>query len=112
MTLFGHFLTNHLLFLKYDATNAFRLYDLKKISPNLFLAVRSKSYSFFFESLFILVNNGIQVKEIPIALPNRTHGHSKLSLYEAYRSAMFLFGLAIERLVNPGRFRAVDDSKK
>jgi dolichol-phosphate mannosyltransferase len=106
VTQFGHFLTRNLLFMKYDATNAFRLYDLRKLSPDLFLAVRSKSYSFFFESLFILASNGIKIKEIPISLPNRTHGHSKLSLYEAYRSALFLLSLAVERFFNPGRFRA------
>jgi dolichol-phosphate mannosyltransferase len=106
LTRFGHFLTRHLLRMKYDATGAFRLYNLQRIPPGLFGAVRSKSYSFFFESLFVLSSNGFRVKEIPIVLPSRTYGHSKLSFKEAFRSAMFLFKLSLERTLNPGRFRA------
>jgi dolichol-phosphate mannosyltransferase len=104
MTQFGHFLTRTLLRIKYDATGAFRLYDLRKIPPGLFKAIRSKSYSFFFESLFVLSSNGFQIREIPVVLPSRTYGHSKLSLTEAFRGAMFLLGLSLERLANPGRF--------
>lgn len=105
MTLLGHFLTRNLLRLKYDATGAFRLYDLRQISLNLFQAVRSKSYAFFFESLFVLDSNKLRIREIPVVLPSRTYGHSKLSLFEALRSALFLLSLSVERLANPGRFR-------
>lgn len=105
LTLFAHFLTHVLLGNRYDASGAFRAYDLEKIPRRLFSSVKSKSYSFFFESLFILVNNGYQVNEIPIALPARTYGHSKLNFLEAWRSAKFLFRLAIEKRINPGRFR-------
>lgn len=105
MTRLGHFLTRHLLRVKYDATGAFRLYDLRTIPPRLFKAVRSKSYSFFFESLFVADTNKLRIREIPVVLPSRTYGHSKLSLLEAFRSAMFLLGLSMERLANPGRFR-------
>jgi dolichol-phosphate mannosyltransferase len=105
MTKLGHFLTRHLLRIKYDATNAFRLYDLKSVPPGLFKAVRSKGYSFFFESLFVLDANRMKIREIPIILPNRATGHSKLSLREAFRSGKFLLQLSLERLINPARFR-------
>ena len=105
MTNLGHFLTRHLLRIKYDATGAFRLYDLRKIPHGLFKAVRSKSYPFFFESLFVLSSNGLRIREIPVVLPSRTYGHSKLNTKEAIRGAMFLFSLSMERLANPGRFR-------
>jgi len=109
MTNLGHFLTRHLLRLKYDATGAFRLYDLRKIPHSLFKAVRSKSYSFFFESVFVLSSNGLKIKEIPVVLPSRTYGHSKLSLLEAFRGAVFLFRLSVERVASPGRFRVGRD---
>jgi dolichol-phosphate mannosyltransferase len=104
LTAFGHFLTLNMLGMKYDATGAFRLYDLRTIPASLFAKVRSKSYSFFFESLFVLSTNQIRIREIPIVLPSRTAGHSKLSFFEAYRSTMFLFKLSVERLIYPGRF--------
>ena len=37
-----------------------------KISQQVFSKVESSSYSFFFESLFILHNERIRIKEIPI----------------------------------------------
>jgi dolichol-phosphate mannosyltransferase len=105
LTQLGHFLTLHLLQIKYDATNAFRLYDLTTIPPELFKLVRSTSYSFFFESLFVLAHNRISIREIPVILPNRTAGQSKLSWSEAFRSGRFLLKLALERWINPKRFR-------
>ena len=105
MTNFGHYLTRKLLHLRYDATGAFRLYDLRALPSVLFKLVRSKSYPFFYESLFIISNNGFRIREIPVILPSRTYGHSKLSTKEALRSLTFLFRLSLEHLANPGRFR-------
>jgi SAM-dependent methyltransferase len=50
-------------------------------------------------------SNGLRIREIPVVLPSRTYGHSKLNTNEAIRGAMFLFSLSMERLANPGRFR-------
>ncbi len=105
MTYFGHFLTHYLLGIKQDASNALRIYNLKKISFETFQLVNSISYSFFFESLFILKNTGHTLGEVPIVLPARTYGHSKLNFREAFRSGMFLLKLAIEKIANPGRFQ-------
>lgn len=109
LTKFGHFLTRHLLLIDYDATNAFRLYDLRSIPCGLFKLVRSTSYSFFFESLFVLACNKMRIREIPIILPNRVAGHSKLSFSEAFRSGKFLLKLSLERMVNPRRFKVPTD---
>ncbi|MEP7000400.1 MAG: glycosyltransferase, partial [bacterium] len=54
MTGIGHFLTRAVLGMPYDATGAFRAYRLDRIPQDVFSLVRSRSYSFFFESLFIL----------------------------------------------------------
>ena len=43
----GHFLTRKLLRLRYDATGAFRLYNLEKIPSEMFNLIESESYSFF-----------------------------------------------------------------
>lgn len=93
LTRFGHLLTKTFLRMPYDASGAFRVYDLRTISPQVFQSVDSKSYSFFFESLFWLVHSGCTVKEVPIVLPARMYGHSKMSFLEASRSAAFLLKL-------------------
>jgi dolichol-phosphate mannosyltransferase len=105
LTKVGHFLTQNFLHMKYDATNAFRLYDLTTLPPALFQLVRSPGYSFFFESLFVLTRNNIRIREIPITLPNRLTGHSKLTLKEAMRSGKLLLKLTLENILHPKRFR-------
>jgi dolichol-phosphate mannosyltransferase len=89
LTCLGHLLTKTLLNIPYDATNAFRLYRLDRIDPEVFSLVNSQGYSFFLESLFFLVNHlDLKIKEIPIRLPARTYGHSKMKLKDTIDSLL------------------------
>ncbi|MEK6579164.1 MAG: glycosyltransferase, partial [Bdellovibrionota bacterium] len=58
LTKTGHFLTETLLGMEYDATGGFRFYRLDVIPRYVFSLVRSKGYSFFFESLYVIHRNG------------------------------------------------------
>jgi dolichol-phosphate mannosyltransferase len=98
LTYLGHFLTVNMLNMPYDASGAFRLYNLKNISENLFQLIRSRGYSFFFESLFILNYNKIKITEIPIELPSRTYGTSKMTYKDAWKSLTFLLELYSRKL--------------
>jgi dolichol-phosphate mannosyltransferase len=89
----GHFMTKHLLGIKYDATGAFRLYRLDRVPRQVFDLVRSKGYSFFFESLYVLQVNDFRICELPIVLPARTYGHSKMSASDAFHSFQRLIHL-------------------
>ncbi|MEO7164220.1 MAG: glycosyltransferase, partial [Bdellovibrionia bacterium] len=93
MTKSAHFMTTFVLGLPYDSTNAFRLYNLRSIPLHIFDLVDSTSYSFFYESLFILNLNGISISEIPMRLPPREAGNSKMRLRDVWRSIYFLFAL-------------------
>lgn len=95
LTHIGHFLTNALLKMPYDATGAFRLYNLTKIPHGVFTLVKSTGYSFFFESLYILFLNNFSIKEFPIKLPTRTYGNSKMTLHGAARSLMHLIRICL-----------------
>jgi dolichol-phosphate mannosyltransferase len=105
LTSLGHILTRGLLNMKEDATGALRLYDLRAIPAALWGRVRSRGYSFFFESLFVLKANGFSIVEIPIVLPARTYGSSKMSWREAARSARRVVSLFLRNAVNPAQFR-------
>lgn len=107
LTLLGHFLTRCCLNLQYDATGAYRLYRLDRIPRQLFDVVDSQGYSFFFESLYVLHVNGFSIKEVPIALPARTYGHSKMSVSEALKSVCRLVEISLPRL-GVGRRKAVE----
>jgi dolichol-phosphate mannosyltransferase len=104
MTNLGHLLTRQVLGLPYDASGAFRAYRLDHIPREIFSLIKSREYSFFFESLFILSKAGLTIKEVPIVLPARTYGSSKMTTAAAYRSARYVFELAIANLRRPEQF--------
>src|SRR5262249_7514359 len=61
LTRFGHFLTQALLRLPYDASGALRLYRLDRIPSDLLERIESRDYEFFFESLTLLHLSGLQI---------------------------------------------------
>ncbi len=104
MTHVGHLLTRLVLGMPYDATGAFRAYRLDRIPEGVFGLVQSMSYAFFFESLFILHRNALRIREIPIVLPARTYGHSKMTLKAAANSVRIMVGIARRYRANPVAF--------
>jgi dolichol-phosphate mannosyltransferase len=90
----GHILTALLLKMPFDATGAFRLYRLDRIPPVFFTKIESRGYSFFIESLAAINLNGFRIHEVPIALPPRTYGHSKLQFRDMVQWGLFMLGLA------------------
>jgi dolichol-phosphate mannosyltransferase len=104
LTKVGHFLTTRLLRMPHDATGAFRVYRLDRIPDGVFDAVYSRSYSFFFESLYVLWLNNYRIKELPISLPARTYGHSKMAWRDAAYSSLLLAYLCAKTLINRKAF--------
>ncbi len=104
LTHLGHLLTTNLLRLPQDATGALRVYQLRLLPEDVFARICSRGYSFFFESLFVLHRNGFAIAEMPIALPARTYGSSKMCLRETLRSATRLLKLYWAGLRRPESF--------
>ncbi|MGA7216350.1 MAG: glycosyltransferase [Terrimicrobiaceae bacterium] len=104
LTRIAHLLTRFFLAIPYDATGAFRAYRLDRLPADIFEIVRSKTYPFFFESLFVMHANGIAVLEIPIDLPPRTYGSSKMPASEPFHGIRYLLELAILRKICPEAF--------
>ena len=105
LTQLGHALTATLLGMPYDASGALRLYDLRRIPREVFTLVTATSYAFFAQSLFVLHLDGCRIREIPIVLPARVYGSSKLTMAEAVRTARLLGRLWFTELVAPERYR-------
>ena len=64
-----------------DSSGAFRIYDTQKIKISDILKAKSDGYSFFTESTIIL-NNLYKIGQIPILLPKRYSGYSKMKLID------------------------------
>jgi ubiquinone/menaquinone biosynthesis C-methylase UbiE len=75
----------------------------------LFRLVSSSGYSFFFESLYLLYLNGFAIGEMPISLPPRTYGHSKMTGSEVKRSVGLLFSLYAATALNKEKLLISDD---
>lgn len=105
LTNLGHLLTVNMLGISGDATGAFRAYRLKNIRKDLFSLVKARGYAFFFESLFIAHENHLRIVDVPIILPARTYGSSKMNMAEIQRSVGQLAQLYLARKVNPAQFR-------
>jgi glycosyltransferase involved in cell wall biosynthesis len=94
LTHLGHFLTQVLLRLPYDASGGLRLYRLDRIPLALFDRIESRDYEFFFESLTLFHMTGFKIGELPVDLPARTYGHSKMEISHMVRGLWHLFRLA------------------
>lgn len=108
LTRLGHLATGIFLRMPFDATGAFRLYRLDRISRFFLDAVHSRGYSFFFESLYVLHLNGYRIAEIPTELPARVYGHSKMRWSDAIHSLSHLVHTYFTTLLNRERFEVAE----
>lgn len=104
LTQIGHTMTRLLLGITQDATGAFRLYRLDRIPHEVFKKVKSAGYSFFFESLYLLHVNGFKIGELPISLPARTYGNSKMNFQEIFQSVKLLLKIFINSIFTPEKY--------
>ncbi len=112
LTHLGHFLTKALLQLPYDASGGLRLYRLDRIPTTLIDRIESRDYEFFFESLALLHMTGFKIGELPVDLPARTYGHSKMRASHMVRGLLRLFRLAWKLAMTRHRSRGNSKTKK
>lgn len=90
-------LINTLLNISYDTSGAYRCYDLTRIKKvDIFLA-RNNSYSFFWESTYILNKKKYLIKEISVNLPSRKLDSSKMKISDIIKALLYLFYYSIKR---------------
>lgn len=90
-------LTSVLLGLRFDATNALRIYRVAALDLEEIRAIRADGYSFMFEVLFDCQRNGMKIEQIPVHLPLREAGKSKISRIEVLKAIRGLLRLSLVR---------------
>lgn len=100
----AHALTVVLLGMPYDASGALRLYNLKRMRREVFGLVTDKGYSFFWESLFIIMTNGYRIGEIPVSLTQRTYGDSKMRTKDVINGFSHLWHIFWRKLTDKQSF--------
>ncbi len=99
LTKIRFYLINILLNINYDSSGAYRCYNAKNIKLNDILGAKNNGYSFFWESLYLLNKKKYSIKEIPIYLPYRKVGSSKMTMRDIIGSLFYLFKYSIKNLV-------------
>ena len=90
----GAYFVSYLLFKnKFDSTNAFRCYNLKKINKNFITHCKSNDYDFFFTSLTILSLDKYKISQLPMVIKGRTAGNSKMQIKHMLKSIYMMFSL-------------------
>ena len=99
LTKIRFYLINILLNINYDSSGAYRCYNAKNIKLNDVLGAKNDGYSFFWESLYLLNKKKYSIKEIPIYLPYRKVGSSKMTMRDIIGSLFYLFKYSVKNLI-------------
>ena len=89
---------NKLLNIQFDSSGAFRCYDTKKVKLKDLLEAKNNSYSFFWESTFLLNKKNYKIFEIPIKLPARLTGSSKMEFKDLVFALTYLLIFYLRKL--------------
>ena len=100
LTKVRYYLINILLNIDYDSSGAYRCYNAKNIKLKDILDAKNDGYSFFWESLYLLNKKKYSIKEIPIYLPYRKVGSSKMTIRDIIGSLFYLFKYSLKNLIN------------
>ena len=99
ITKLRYYLVKFLLNSKLDGSGGFRLYDLKKIKLKDIFQAKNNDYSFLWESIFLLEKK-YNISEIPITLPTRSIGSSKMRFKDIVNGFIYLLLIFIKHRIN------------
>mgnify|MGYP001433209141 FL=1 len=97
LTTLRHIVISFLLFMPYDASGAFRCINCRKVKLKDLILTKQDSYSYFWESLFILYKKKYKISQIPIQLPYRNVGSSKMQIKDIIFSLYYLMIVFVKK---------------
>ena len=69
-----------------EFTTSYRGFNLIKLKNFSLKKIKSKGYSFFMETVYLINKKNFKITEIPIKFKNRIHGKSKIPKIEIFRT--------------------------
>ena len=82
-----------------DSSGAFRCYKSMNIKLSDILLAKDNGYSFFWESIFILYKKKYKISEIPIKLPSRVSGSTKMRFSDIIYAIYYLIIIYLKNLI-------------
>ena len=105
LTRLRHLTISLLLSMPYDSSGAFRCINCTKVVlPDLILA-KNDGYSYFWESIFILHKKKYRITQIPVQLPYRKIGSSKMSIKDIFFSIYYLMIVFLKKILGKYNFK-------
>jgi len=105
LTTLRHIAISFLLFMPYDASGAFRCINCRKVKLKDLILTKQDSYSYFWESLFILYKKKYKILQIPIQLPYRNVGSSKMQIKDVIFSLYYLMIVFVKKIFGQYNFQ-------
>jgi dolichol-phosphate mannosyltransferase len=105
LTKLRFYLINIMLGIRLDSSGAFRLINTKNIKTKDLLLAKDNGYSYFWESLFILYNKNFKILEIPIILPYRKEGSSKMKIIDIINALYYLLIISLKKKIGYYKFK-------
>ena len=105
LTTLRHIVISFLLFMPYDASGAFRCINCRTVKLKDLILTKQDSYSYFWESLFILYKKKYKISQIPIQLPYRKLGSSKMQIKDIIFSLYYLMIVFVKKIFGQYNFQ-------
>ena len=99
LTKVRHLLISLFLSMSYDASGAFRSINCQKVNLFDLVLAKNNSYAYFWESIFILYKKKYRIGQIPIRLPYRIVGSSKMAIKDIFFSIYYLMVVFLKKIL-------------
>ena len=105
LTKLRHLTISLLLSMSYDSSGAFRCIKCQKITLSDLILARNDGYSYFWESVFILHRKKYRITQIPIHLPFRIYGSSKMQIKDIFFAIYYLMIVFLKKILGKYNFK-------
>jgi len=99
ITYIRHYICVIFLNIEFDTSTGFRMYKLECFKNDFFDFIDSEDYSFFIQSGFYIKRKQMKVMEIPVNMPKRRYGDSKMKMKHILTALILVFRLWLIKLI-------------
>ena len=105
LTTLRHLTISLLLSIPYDSSGAFRCINCKKVALIDLILSKNDSYSYFWESIFILHRKKYRIGQISVQLPYRKIGSSKMKMKDIFSAIHYLMIVFFKKVLGKYNFK-------
>ncbi len=91
--------------MSYDSSGALRCINCQKISLSDLILSKNNSYTYFWESIFILHKKKYRIGQISVQLPYRKIGSSKMQLKDIFFAIYYLIIVFFKKILGKYNYK-------